>query len=229
MPNIAEFSRHELMTMEKETTGLYLTGHPMDDYRELVRQHGAVSIGAIMNDFGQETGPIRFRDEQKVTVAGVVSAYKTKTTRNNTLMAYVTLEDDSGSMELLVFARVLDASGGYIKQGNPILVNGRISVRDEKEPQLLCDDIQPLDSLQEGKKPVSSDGKVKKLYIKLPSQNSAGWEILPKILDMFPGNTSAVIVFADTGKRLGTHCLVHDALVAELIERFGQENVVVQS
>ena len=229
MPNIAEFSRHELMTMEKETTGLYLTGHPMDDYRELARQHGAVSIGAIMSDFGQETGPIRFRDEQKVTVAGVVSAYKTKTTRNNTLMAYVTLEDDSGSMELLVFARVLDASGGYIKQGNPILVNGRISVRDEKEPQLLCDDIQPLDSLQGGKRPVSSDGKAKKLYIKLPSQNSAGWEILPKILDMFPGNTPAVIVFADTGKRLGTHCLVHDALVAELIERFGQENVVVQS
>ena len=215
--------------MEKETTGLYLSGHPMDDYRELVRRKGAVSIGSIRSDFSQSDGPTTYRDEQKVTVAGVISAYKTKTTKNNTLMAYVTLEDDSGAMELLVFARVLDACGSYIKAGNPVLVQGRISVRDEKEPQLLCDSVQPLSGMEPGAESApAADKQVKKLYIRLPSRSGKEWEILPKLLDMFPGNTPAVIVFADTGKRLGTHCLVHDALVAELVERLGKENVVVQ-
>ena len=129
--------------MEKEVTGLYLTGHPMDAYREAARRRGAVTIGSILSDFAREDGPAVYRDGQMVKVAGVISTYKTRTTRNNTLMAYVSLEDDTGGMELLVFARALDQSGGYIRENQAILASGRISVRDEKEPQLMADEIRP--------------------------------------------------------------------------------------
>ena len=151
LPDIPEFSRRELMTMEKETTGLYLTGHPMDEYRETARRYHAAPIGAILSDFAKEEGNTDFQDGQKVNIAGVISSAKTKTTRNNSLMAYVTLEDDTGSMELLVFSRVLGESGSYIKENMPVLATGRISVRDEKAPQLMVDSVRPL--LQNGAAP----------------------------------------------------------------------------
>ena len=95
--------------MEKATTGLYLSGHPMDQYREEVR---AFTLPPCFHSGGFRPGggPTRFADDQKVTLCGVVTASKTKTTKNNSLMAYVTVEDDTASMELLCFARVLDAA-----------------------------------------------------------------------------------------------------------------------
>lgn len=95
-------------------------------------------MGAILSDFAQEGGPAIYHDEQRVTLAGVITASRTKTTRNNSLMAYVTLEDDTASMEMLVFARVLGEAGPYLKEGVAVLAEGRISVRDEKAPQLMC-------------------------------------------------------------------------------------------
>ncbi|MBQ6914429.1 MAG: DNA polymerase III subunit alpha, partial [Kiritimatiellae bacterium] len=115
LPNIDEYSVGELMKMEKETTGLYLSGHPMDAYRDKARAAGAVPIGKIRDDFAQEGGPTVFADEQKVTIAGVVTSSKTKTTKKNTLMAYVMLEDDSGALEMLCFTRCLENYGSYLK------------------------------------------------------------------------------------------------------------------
>lgn len=162
-------------------------------------RHHAVTIGSILNDFAQEEGPTRYQDEQKVTVAGIVSAHKTKTTRNNTLMAYVTLEDDSGSMELLVFSRVLGESGSYIRDNSPILVSGKISVRDEKEPQILCDSIRPLAELEETTVPEEEAGssdllyKGNKLYIKIPCADDVRMKKIRAILGMFPGESQAIL------------------------------------
>ena len=124
LPDVSEYPPQQLMSMEKEVTGLYLTGHPMDAYREAAKMVGAVTIGSILGDFGREDGPARYRDGEVVTIAGVISTYKTRTTRNNTLMAYVTLEDDTASMELLCFSRVLNESGGYIRENSAVLATG---------------------------------------------------------------------------------------------------------
>lgn len=99
-----------------------------------------------MNDFA-EGNPQRFRDGQEVLIAGVVASYKTRTTRNNTLMSYIQLEDDTGSMELLAFQRALDSGGSYVQDAAPLLVRGKISLRDEKEPQVMVDSIRPLSDL----------------------------------------------------------------------------------
>ncbi len=135
LPDIPEFIPQELMMMEKETTGLYISGHPMDQYRAKIRSLGAASIGAILDDFAQEGGPTRFADNQRITVCGVVTSSKTKTTRNNSLMAYVTVEDDTASMELLCFSRVLDTCGAYLKENQAVVVKGKLSVRDERLPR----------------------------------------------------------------------------------------------
>ena len=230
LKNIPEFSRHELMAMEKETTGLYLSGHPMDEYRELARQCKAASMGSILSDFAQEGGPTVFRDEQRVTLAGVVTVAKTKTTRNNTLMAYVTLEDDTGAMELLIFSRTLGECGPYLKEGTPLLVEGKISVRDEKAPQLMCDRVRPLEQVkaggQTGETPAVQAGK--RIYIRIPSQADPRWAKIRLILTMFPGTEQLVVKCEDTGKRFGAPCIVHRALIRELEEMLGQNNVAVR-
>jgi DNA polymerase-3 subunit alpha len=209
------------MAMEKETTGLYLTGHPMDEYREAARACHAVPMGSILADFAREDGPRTFRDEQQVVLAGVVTAAKTKTTKNNSLMAYVTLEDDTASMELLIFSRTLNQCSPYLTQGMPVCARGKLSVRDEKAPQLLCDSVTPLSA------PDADLGQGKRLYVKIPSQGPL-FEKIKLIFSMFPGQEQAVLVLADTRKKFGTRCLIHDALVEDLRERLGPENVVVK-
>ncbi|MBQ7144278.1 MAG: DNA polymerase III subunit alpha, partial [Oscillospiraceae bacterium] len=144
LPDVEEFSRAELLSMEREMTGLYLSGHPMDAYRETARRQGATPIGAVVSDFAEESGPRRFNDGQYLNLAGVVRAYKTRATRNGSMMAYATLEDDSGSMELVIFQRTLDEARAYLREGAVLLARGRISARDEKDPQLTVDSVVPL-------------------------------------------------------------------------------------
>ena len=222
---LPEYSRRELMTMEKETTGLYLSGHPMDEFRDAARASHAVSIGSILNDFAREDGPQTYRDEQRIIIAGVVASAKTKTTKNNSLMAYVTVEDDTASMELLVFSKTLNECSPYLKEGLPVLVRGKLSVRDEKSPQILCDGISPLNESA----PVaqSKESRPKTLYVKVPSEGPV-LDKVKMVFSMFPGEEPAVIVLADTRKRFGTRCVIHDALIDDLRSRLGDENVVVK-
>ena len=222
LPDIPEFTPQELMTMEKEVTGLYLTGHPMDAYRQAAQAQGAVTIGSILADFSREDGPQRYRDGDKVTIAGVISTYKTRTTRNNTLMAYVNLEDDTAALELICFSRVLGESGGYIRENNAVLVDGKISVRDEKEPQIMVDSLRPLGTAA----PQAQEEQ--RLYLRLPSREDPRLRKVKLVLSFFPGESQAVLYFADCKKRVGTRCLIHPALVQDLEERLGKENVVVK-
>ena len=225
LPEVEEFSRTEKMSMEREMTGLYLSGHPMDDYRDAVKRLGAAPIGGIVADFGRDEGPQTFSDGQRVLVCGIVGAHKTRTTKNNSLMAYVTLEDDSGSMELLAFQKALDAGGGYIRDNAALIVEGRISVREDKEPQIMVDSIRPLSDLD----PVGgAPEKADKLFIKLQSTDAKALRKIDLLREMFPGGDTMVQYFSDLGKQRSAPCLIHAALIAELKELLGDGNVVVK-
>ena len=236
LPDVPEYTPQELMMMEKETTGLYLSGHPMDHYRGAVRQLRAPSIASILEDFAQEGGPTRFADEQRITIAGVVTSAKTKTTKNNSLMAYVTVEDDTASMELLCFSRVLDACGAYLKENEAVVVKGKLSVRDEKAPQIMCDSVYPLSTVGAGdalpvldQRPQSgrtADRSV--LYLKFPSIDHPSVRHMRLVFNMFPGKTQVKMVMADTRKVYGASVQLHDALIEEAKETLGDENVVVK-
>ena len=227
LPDIPEFSAQELMRMEKETTGLYLSGHPMDAFRETARQCGAAMIGRIMEDFAQETGPTSFSDGQRVSIAGVVTSSKVKTTRSNTLMAYVTVEDSTGTMEMLCFSKTLETSGSYLKEGQIILASGRLSVRDEKAPQLMCDSARPL----EGGAPAADAPEGKKsrtLYLRLPSMDSREMAQFRRIIYLFEGREPVRVRLSDSGKLIGTTAVLHPSLIRAMRELLGDENVVLK-
>jgi DNA polymerase-3 subunit alpha len=230
LSDIPEFTPQELMTMEKETTGLYLSGHPMDQYRETVRKLNAPAIGSILEDFAQEGGPTRFSDGQRITIAGVVTSSKTKTTKNNSLMAYVVVEDDTASIEMLCFSRVLENCGAYLRENQAVRVTGKLSVRDEKAPQLMCDSAYPLG--EPAPEPAPPAGKKilpgKVLYLKFPGKDSRELAHMKLVFQMFPGTTPVKMVMADTRKVLGTEVLLHQALLEELKETIGPENVVIK-
>ncbi len=227
VPDIPELSRQELMAFEKETTGLYLSGHPMDEYRERLRGARVAPLGEILESFsGEEQGA--YRDEQPVTVAGIVQTVRMKTTRSNTVMAYVTLEDDTGSLELLVFSRVLEQYGDCLAENRAVVVEGKLSVRDEKDPQILVNRAVPIEDFEAAAPAGRTETRGRKLYLRLAGETQPPYPKVKAVLHMFPGKMPAVLYFADTGLRLGTSCLPDEDLFQELRELLGTENVVIK-
>ncbi len=239
LPNIPEYAPAELMLMEKETTGIYLSGHPMVEFRDKARMAGAVPIRDILADFADEGGPRSFDDGQRITIAGIITAYKSRTTKNNTLMAYVTVEDEVGALELLCFSRTMEQCGSHIAVNNPVLVQGRLSVRDDKPPQIMCDMIFPLRDVEhlpqyrlgqaaDRRARASKDQADKTIFLRIPSVDSPAFAHLQLVMTMFEGQTPIKIRVADTGKLIGSKCLLHSAFIDECREWLGEENVVVK-
>lgn len=232
MPDLPEYAPEELMRQEREVTGLYLSGHPMNAYRKAAAAAGAVHIGSIHEDFSQDGGPTLYQDEQRIAVAGIVTAYRTRTTRSGSLMAYATIEDNTASIELLCFSRTLERFGRQLQEGSAALVKGKLSVRDEKPPQILCDEVYPLrgGSGEEAAPPPEGvevlEGKM--LWLRLSGMNHPAWDHINLVFSMFPGSTPVRLVFTDTGKRMASSCLLGKSLVRELVEVLGKENVVIQ-
>ncbi len=238
LPDIPEFAMDERMRQEREVTGLYLSGHPMDAFRASAKSRGAVYIGAINEDFSQEGGATVFQDGQNVMIAGMITAFKTKPTRNQSLMAYATVEDETSSIEMLCFSRALERHHHLLTGGSAVLIQGKISVRDDKPPQIMCDAVYPMDGSAEQipqtaeSRPQSRPGVQvldgKTLWIRLSSEDHPALPHINRLIAMFPGTTPARIFFTDSGKRLGTTCLLAKSLVDELVEGLGRENVVIQ-
>ena len=225
IPSLPEKSRAELMLMEKETTGIYLSGHPMDDYRVYLKKTHVVPIAVLMSE------ECPYQDDQIVSVAGVVQSVKMKTTRNNSMMAYVTLEDDTASIEMLVFSNAISQYGGYLRENEPVVITGRFSVRDDKEPQIIVNRARPMsdyakgDVEEEDQSPVIEKGT---LYLRLPNEDPPLFNKIKAILNMFPGENPVTVYFADTGLRRGSRCVLYRTMLKELTSVLGKENVVVK-
>ena len=218
VPNLPELPQNDLMQMEKETIGLYLSGHPMDEYRKQLQGSGVVPILRIMQSFENEDGV--YWDEQVVSIAGIIETIRMKTTRNNSVMAYVSLEDDTAGMELLVFSRTISAAGDLLKENTPVIAVGRLSVRDEKAPQMVVNEFKPIKA--------ASRTEPQKLYLKLPSEGSVQDRKVRATLNMFPGSLPAVLYFSDSGVRRGTNCSVRDDMLEELRHILGESAVVLK-
>ena len=230
IPKMKELNKADLMAMEKETTGIYISGHPMDDYRQYLKNTHVVAIGDLMMD---EDG--KFQDDQIVSVAGIVQTAKMKTTRNNSMMAYVTVEDDTAAIEMLAFSNVLNQYGGYLKENSPVVITGRLSLRDDKEPQIVINRARPISDYADGTvqpeappAPRNAPPKNGTLYLKIASEQDPVYRKIRAILNMFPGDNSVVLYFADTKVRRGTRCILGDSMLRELKNVLGEANVVVK-
>ena len=229
IPSLPELSKADMMTMEKETTGIYISGHPMDDYRSLLKGTHVVPIGVLMGDENP------YKDDSIVSVAGIVQGVKMKTTRNNSMMAYVTVEDDTASIEMLAFSNVLNQYGGYLRENSAVVITGRLSIRDEKEPQIVINRARPIsDFASEAAAapeepayvpPQQNNGR---LYLQLTGEDDPRYDKVKAILNMFPGEGQVVLFFADTRSRRGTFAAFDERMLAELRNVLGQNNVVLK-
>jgi len=226
IPKLAEMSKADRMLMEKETTGIYLSGHPMDDYRGILRNTHVVPIGSLMEEDSS------YSDDQIVSVAGIVQSVKMKTTRNNSMMSYVTLEDDTAAIEMLAFSNVINQYGGYLRENSPIVVTGRLSLRDEKEPQIVINRARPISDFakeQPAPEPPQPPRELSgTLYLRLPGEEGGLFSKIRAILNMFPGDSAVVVYFADTKQRRGTRCTLDERMLTELKNVLGDENVVLK-
>ncbi|MDR1736223.1 MAG: DNA polymerase III subunit alpha [Oscillospiraceae bacterium] len=222
LPDLEEYPLSELLAMERETTGLYLSGHPLDAYSRELHVTRAAPIRRIKSD-----KPEQYPDGETVRVAGFLSGVRTKATKKGSLMAYATIEDKTDAIELLLFPNVLTRTGPLIKNDNVVIVTGKISYRDEKEPQILADDVRLLKSY-EPLEPMPEAKKHQKLYIKLTSEKSPQADTVMRCIALFPGDTPVIIYCADTQKRLGGVCDADERLVAALRLTAGAENVVLK-
>ena len=220
--------------MEKDVTGLYLTGNPMKPYTELHRRIGAVRIDQLLASFEETTmgQKAEFSDGQAVTLLGMIDRVQLKSTRNNEQMAYATLEDMYGSVELVIFSRNLDACRPLLKTGQVVVVRGRISVREEEPPRILVTDLHeapsaaavPTEPQAPPKKPANPG-----LYLRLPSLECEQWRHVRKLLRVFEGNLPVYVRLTDSGKLVRTPSdlwISPEAVVLREIERaIGRENV----
>ena len=141
-PNVGEYSKEELLAFEKDILGVYISGHPLDDYEGLWRKN----ITATSADFivDEETEEAVVKDGMKVVIGGLVAGKVVKTTRSNQLMAFITLEDLMGSVEVIVFPKNYEADRDVLTEDSKIFIKGRVSLGDEPVGKLVCEQVIPF-------------------------------------------------------------------------------------
>lgn len=229
IPYLKEMNKTDLLAMEKETMGIYISGHPMDDYRPYLRNTHVVPIAKLMDE------EAHYEDDLIVSIAGIVQSVKMKTTRSNSMMAYVTIEDDTAAMEMLAFSNVLNQYGGYLRENSPVVVVGRLSMREDKEPQIVVNRARPISDYASGDPEPKRETQTAHqtvsggtLYLRLDSEQDFRCRKVKAILNMFPGSCNVVLFFADTRQRRGTRCDLTESMLRELKNVLGEGNVVVK-
>lgn len=165
-PEIKEFDKKHLLFMEKEMTGLYLSGHPLEEHKEVLKNKTSINIGEIIssgsleeNNEGVLVQDKKVKDGQKVKIGGIITSVNKKLTKNNDMMAFVELEDLYGIIELVVFPKVFNKVRNMINEDAMILVSGRVSLREDEAPKILCEDISDL-----------VNSSIEKIYIRIDTE-----------------------------------------------------------
>ncbi len=232
LPSVPEFPYAELLAMEKEVAGLYLTGNPMKPYEAVHRYVKAARMDRILDAFADEADA-SYRDGQSVTLLGMLDRVQTKATKNNAQMAYAILEDAYGSLELVLFPRVLESCRSLLRTGQVVVVHGKLNAREDEAPKVLVSDVSPAPSPDAIPAPPPEEKKRKAanpgLYLKVPSLTGEEWRRVQKLLRVFDGQTPVYLRVADTGKliRVPAELWVSPEaiLITELERVLGEKNV----
>ncbi|HEX3029339.1 MAG TPA: DNA polymerase III subunit alpha [Clostridia bacterium] len=224
-PNIKEYPSKMLLSMEKEMLGLYISGHPLSEFENELNSQVTLKssdLGMITVENGEESeydDLKNIKDGMAVVVGGIITEKKTKTTKSNKTMAFITLEDLHGLMEVIVFPSILERNSAMLTDDNVVLISGRISIKEEENPKIICEEARPL------KKVV-----IQKLYLRLDEEKDI--EITAAVKSMFrffKGNTP-VCLYSEAQKKVKVlerelWVSLNDSLISELKYRLGEENV----
>lgn len=221
LPSLRDYSQKIKLEMEKEFLGIYISGHPLDPYREIIENNSTENTAQIFEKY--EEGNLR---EVNLKIGGIITTKRNFVTKNNQIMAFATLEDFYGTIELVIFPNVYNRYRDLIEEGKGVLIAGDISGSDVEEPKILVSSIYDLENFS-----------TVKLFVKLPGENEEGELLeLKKILNIYRGTTPLIIYFEKSKKSLRTS---EDLNVDEskilgiksaIIEKFqvGGENIVLK-
>ncbi len=145
LPDVGEFNRETLLAYEKEVLGIYLSGHPLEEYESLMKSR----ITAVSSDFAldEETGVSRVKNDERKVIGGLVASKTIKSTKTGKTMAFIMIEDLVGAVEVLVFPTVYDRSRDCLKEDEKLFVEGRVTVEDDKPSKLIADRITPFSEI----------------------------------------------------------------------------------
>ena len=227
-PPVEEFSPEMLLKYEKEVAGMYLSGHPMAQYRELSKALKCAQIGDIA---AEES---RYKDNDRVLLLGLITSAKKKITKSDATMAFLNFEDMSGSIEVIVFPKTLIEKPTMFHEGNILLLHGRVSMREDEDTKVVCEAVEPCPSsvpAEAAKAPTQEKKKAARgLFLRFDTASSPQIEYCRKLLNIFDGAVPLYYYFADTKeyKRnpIGQNIDVNDVLLRELRKILGESNVI---
>ena len=220
-PVINEFSQKELLMMEKEMLGLYISGHPLDKFRDIAEKRSNITsqdVVEYIENVDNDNFESKVRDEMEVSICGIISNKKTKITRNNETMAFFKIEDLYGTIDAIVFPKTYSRLQNSIKEDIPVIIKGRLSLREDEEPKIICNSIEEINLVPS------------KLYLKIETdkENIVDSTILP-ILSKNHGDTSVMLYYSkDKITKVAPkeyNVNVSDEMLKELSGVLGEENV----
>ena len=219
MPDVGEYSKEMKLAFEKEVLGIYISGHPLEEYQEMWRRNITNTTADFMMD--EESGEVAAQDGRIVTIGGMIAEKKIKYTKNERVMAFLQVEDLLGSIEVIVFPGQYEKFGKEIVEDNKVFIRGRVSLEEEKDGKLICEQITPFENV------------TRKLWIKFATKEEyeGRKEELFDALRQSEGKDSVVIYVAQPKmmNALPRNWNVHagEELVERLTKLYGAENVKV--
>ena len=219
-PKVGEYDKELKLAFEKEVLGIYISGHPLEEYEKLLLKN----VTAVTTDFyvDDETGSTRVRDNQNVIIGGMITSKTVKVTKNNKLMAFISLEDLVGVVEVIVFPNDYERHQKYLEEDQKVYIRGRVSASEDQQAKLICERIIPFDELP---KEIWIKFDNKDVYMQREAE-------LYRMLEPESGNDRIVIFCAreKAVKRLENRYAVQgDGRVLEMLRKaFGGENVKLQ-
>lgn len=231
-PDIPELDKKTLLRLEKQATGMYFSGHPMEEYTEFAKSITNYDIGKI-NQSVQKDDEGNFhvvsgglKDGDNITIVASIATRKNKTTRSNTQMAFLTIEDTKGAMECIVFPKVYTQYSPMLTEDEILVISGRVSFREDEEPKLLAETFQTVESAK------ASFKKPPVLYIKLPTRSGEALGRVRDELMPYHGDMEVRLFFEDTKKLVKAPKEMwfnySKSAVDDLKTVFGDENVRIR-
>ena len=219
MPDVGEYSKETLLAFEKEVLGIYVSGHPLEAYEEKWKK----SISATTADFqlDEETGHTKVHDGAKEIIGGMITEKTIKHTKTNQMMAFITIEDLLGTVEVVVFPRDYEKNRDYLEADSKVFVRGRVSEEDDKPSKLICEKIIPFEQTK------------KELWIQFPDKETFldQEQIVYGYLADSDGNDEVVIYCAKERvvKRLpkNRNIGINEQILSRLMNHFGEKRVKV--
>ena len=236
-PEIPEYSLRELLSFEKENSGMYFSGHMIDSFSKHIEKLCPDKISDIITDLTEEVNTDttkKYKDKSQVSIAGIISAKKTKVIKNGDTMAFVLVEDGTSEIEVIVFARQYQAASEFLQKDGAVLISGSVSLDEGDNPKVLLSDIKPLLSNSEFEqiidKKVEKTEREKKLYIKVKSLQDERIDKVMRMATLNPGETKIVLYDESTGKYSQMKNTLIDPsenVIKRLLSAFDSGNVIL--